>query len=54
MVILIMIFYIGFLHFRQFNGEYFVGLFSSEDIEAGTELTYDYNFEAWGNLFLVI
>ncbi|KND00271.1 uncharacterized protein SPPG_04600 [Spizellomyces punctatus DAOM BR117] len=30
------------------DGEYCVGLFSSEDIFAGSELTYDYRFEAFG------
>ncbi|TPX68047.1 histone-lysine N-methyltransferase [Spizellomyces sp. 'palustris'] len=33
---------------RLVDGEYCVGLFSSEDIFAGSELTYDYRFEAFG------
>jgi hypothetical protein len=30
------------------NGEFRVGLFALRDIPAGTELTYDYRFEAFG------
>ncbi|KAI9340555.1 hypothetical protein BDR26DRAFT_861334 [Obelidium mucronatum] len=30
------------------NGEYHVGLFADQDIQAGMELTYDYKFESFG------
>ncbi|KAJ1562590.1 Histone-Lysine N-Methyltransferase ash1l [Nowakowskiella sp. JEL0078] len=32
------------------NGEFCVGLFASENIPEGTELTYDYRFEAFGKM----
>ncbi|KAJ3029574.1 UNVERIFIED_CONTAM: Histone-Lysine N-Methyltransferase ash1l [Siphonaria sp. JEL0065] len=33
---------------RSVNGEYHVGLFADQDIQAGMELTYDYKFESFG------
>ena len=32
---------------RNVNGVYRIGLFALDDIEAGTELTYDYNFHSY-------
>jgi hypothetical protein len=31
------------------RGELAIGLFASEDIPAGVELTFDYNFERYGD-----
>jgi hypothetical protein len=31
------------------HGELAIGLFTLEDIPAGTELTFDYNFERYGD-----
>ncbi len=35
------------------RGELAIGLFASEDIPAGVELTFDYNFERYGDKVLV-
>ncbi|KAJ3221064.1 Histone-Lysine N-Methyltransferase ash1l [Clydaea vesicula] len=34
----------------QVDGEFRIGLFSSKDIKAGSELTYDYKFQAFGQM----
>ena len=36
------------------RGELAIGLFASEDIPAGVELTFDYNFERYGDKVLAL
>jgi len=38
---------VRWLCFRNVNGVYRIGLFALDDIESGTELTYDYNFHSY-------
>lgn len=35
---------------RSVNGEFHIGVFSSIDIQPGTEITYDYRFKSFGPL----